>query len=114
MFMTALVLLASSVFVQFFSTSLPVLVAGTLLVGLSLGSYGVLSLTYAMEVSPLPLRGVLGAFYSFGIIIGPLLAAAVAQGVVNMTSVWAYRIGFAITWAWPLVLLPVSFFAPER
>ncbi|KAI8716220.1 hypothetical protein NCS52_00915100 [Fusarium sp. LHS14.1] len=113
MFMAALVLLASSVFIQFFSTSLPILVAGTLLIGLSLSSYGVLSLTYAMKVSPLPLHGVLGAFYSFDIVTGPLLAAAVAQGVVNMASVWAYRISFAITWAWPFVLLPVSFFTPE-
>ncbi|KAJ4212857.1 hypothetical protein NW759_011497 [Fusarium solani] len=80
--MSALVLLASSVFIQFFSTSLPVLVAGTLLVGVSLGSYGVLSLTYAMVISPLPLRGVLGAFYSFGVITGPLLTATVTQGVV--------------------------------
>ncbi|EEU34791.1 uncharacterized protein NECHADRAFT_82413 [Fusarium vanettenii 77-13-4] len=84
-------------------TSLPVLAASTLLVSLSLGSYGVLSLTYAMEVSPLPLRGVLGAFYGFGIITRPLLAAGVAQGVIS----------FAITWAWPLVLLPVSLFASE-
>ncbi|KAM5356768.1 hypothetical protein ACJ41O_003414 [Fusarium nematophilum] len=112
-FISALVLTTAFVFVQFFSTSLSILVAGTLLVGVSLGGYGVISLTYAMEVAPLELRGALGGLYSFGIIAGPLFSVAVSQGVVNMTSVWAYRIGYAVQWAWPLVLLPLAFFAPE-
>ncbi|KAJ3547329.1 hypothetical protein NM208_g1569 [Fusarium decemcellulare] len=112
-FMFALILGAACVFVQFFSSSLSVLVAGTLLVGLSLGCFSVICLTYSMEVAPLQLRGILGGLYSFGIITGPLLSVAVAQATVNMSSAWAYRIGFAIQWAWPVMLFPLSLFAPE-
>lgn len=109
-----LVLSAAFTFIQFFSTTLPVLLVGTLLMGCVLGCFGVLSLTYAMEVAPLHLRGVLGGLYSVGIITGPVLATALAQGAVNMSSVWAYRMGFAIQWVWPLFLFPASFFVPER
>ncbi|CAG7971124.1 unnamed protein product [Penicillium salamii] len=108
-----LVLSAAFTFIQFFSTTLPVLLVGTLLMGCVLGCFGVLSLTYAMEVAPLHLRGVLGGLYSVGIITGPVLATALAQGAVNMSSVWAYRMGFAIQWVWPLFLFPASFFVPE-
>ncbi|KAH7141827.1 general substrate transporter [Dactylonectria macrodidyma] len=112
-FIFALFLISGCEFVQFFSTSLTVLLVGTILVGVSLGCFGVLCLTYAMEVVPLRLRGALGGLYSLGIITGPLLSAAVAQAVVNMTSVWAYRIGYAVHWVWPVVLLPLSIFLPE-
>ncbi|CAH0004385.1 unnamed protein product [Clonostachys byssicola] len=112
-FMGCLVVIASFTFIQIFSTTLPVLLTGTILVGTALGCFGVLSLTYAMEVAPLHLRGVLGGVYSIGIVIGPLLSVVIAQGAVHMSSVWGYRMGFAVQWAWPLFLLPSVAFAPE-
>ncbi|CAI6019613.1 unnamed protein product [Clonostachys chloroleuca] len=112
-FMGCLVVIACFTFIQVFSTTLPVLLTGTILVGTALGCFGVLSLTYAMEVAPLHLRGVLGGIYSIGIVIGPLLSVVIAQGAVHMSSAWAYRMGFAVQWAWPLFLLPSVILAPE-
>jgi MFS transporter, SP family, general alpha glucoside:H+ symporter len=49
------------VFIQFFAQSLPVLLVGELLAGLVLGFYAVFTPTYASEVCPVALWGVLTA-----------------------------------------------------
>jgi MFS transporter, SP family, general alpha glucoside:H+ symporter len=46
-------------------------------------------------------------------IIGQLIAAGVLRGCLEREDEWAFRIPFAIQWAWPAVLIPILFFAPE-
>ena len=64
---------------------------GGLLVGVTLGSYRVLSLTYAMEVVPPRLSGLAGGIFSIGIILDLFLASAALLGVVSIEAEWAYR-----------------------
>ncbi|OAA53645.1 General substrate transporter [Niveomyces insectorum RCEF 264] len=42
-----------------------------------------------------------------------LVAAGVLQGLVNNTTVWAFRIPFAIMRAWPVPIFFLAFFAPD-
>lgn len=46
-------------------------------------------------------------------IIGQFISAAVLRGLVNRTDQWGYRIPFAIQWIWPVILIPIIYFAPE-
>lgn len=46
-------------------------------------------------------------------IIGQLIASGVLAGLVSYDSHWAYRIPFALQWAWPAFLIPILFFAPD-
>lgn len=50
---------AGFIFIQFFARNLSTLLAGELLGGLILGTYAVIAPTYASEVCPMSLRGVL-------------------------------------------------------
>lgn len=45
--------------------------------------------------------------------IGQFIAAGVLYGCLERTDQWAYRIPFAVQWAWPLPIMVVCFFAPE-
>ena len=45
--------------------------------------------------------------------IGQFIAAGVLQGLVTNTTQWAYRVPFAVQWAWPLPLMILCFFCPE-
>ncbi|KAB5578749.1 hypothetical protein GE09DRAFT_1090899 [Coniochaeta sp. 2T2.1] len=101
------------VFVQFFGESLGAILAGTLLMNIPLGAYGVLSMSYATEVAPFRLRGVVGGMYCMWVLIGPLIAVGVSNGIVSMTSDTSYRVGFAVQWAWPAILGPLLFIVPE-
>lgn len=46
-------------------------------------------------------------------IIGQFISGGVLRGLVNRTDSWGYRIPFAVQWFWPLVLIPLIWFAPE-
>jgi len=101
------------VFLQFFSQTLCQLCAGEILAGLAYGFYVVIAPTYASEVCPLALRGVLTASVNLAFVIGQFIAQGCAAGVETRLDVWAYKIPFAIQWVWPVVLLIGLIFAPE-
>lgn len=61
-FGACVILTAAFVFIQFFARSLPVLLVGELLGGLVLGTYATIAPTYASEVCPVALRGVLTSY----------------------------------------------------
>lgn len=46
-------------------------------------------------------------------IIGQFISGGVLRGLVNRQDAWGYRIPFAIQWIWPVILIPIIFFAPE-
>ncbi|KAK7699699.1 hypothetical protein SLS64_011472 [Diaporthe eres] len=101
------------VFVQFFSTSIGMLCAGEILGGLAYGFYVVIAPTYASEICPLALRGVLTASVNLAFVIGQFIGQGCAAGVETRLDEWAYRIPFAIQWVWPVVILAALPFAPE-
>jgi MFS transporter, SP family, general alpha glucoside:H+ symporter len=105
---------AGIVFIQFFARSLPVLLAGELLGGLVLGTYVIIAPTYASEVCPTTLRGVLTSCINIAFVTGQLIANGVIAGTSKLDSHWAYSGPFAAQWIWPAVILIGLPFAPER
>lgn len=112
-FAACVVLTTGCVFIQFFARSLAVLLAGELLGGLVLGFYVVISPTYASEVCPLALRGILTSFTNIAFVAGQLIANGVIAGTSKLDTHWAYSLPFAVQWIWPAVILPILMFAPE-
>lgn len=105
---------AGIVFIQFFARSLPVLLAGELLGGLVLGTYVIIAPTYASEVCPTTLRGVLTSCINIAFVTGQLIANGVIAGTSQLDNHWAYSGPFAAQWIWPAVILIGLPFAPER
>ncbi|CRG83368.1 Maltose permease MAL31 [Talaromyces islandicus] len=101
------------VFVQFFATSIGMLCVGEILGGLAYGFYVVIAPTYASEICPLALRGVLTASVNLAFVIGQFIAQGVAAGLESRLDDWAWKAPFAIQWVWPVVLLAGLLFAPE-
>jgi SP family general alpha glucoside:H+ symporter-like MFS transporter len=82
------------VFVQFFSTSIGMLCAGEILGGLAYGFYVVIAPTYASEICPLALRGVLTASVNLAFVIGQFIAQGCAAGLESRLDQWAYKAPF--------------------
>lgn len=101
------------IFIQFFSTTLQVLLVGELLAGLTLGYYIVIAPTYASEVCPLALRGHLSAYINFIYVFGQTVANGITLGTSQLSTKWAYKGPFCLQWLWPLIILCGLFFAPE-
>ncbi|KAH8897513.1 putative MFS transporter [Thozetella sp. PMI_491] len=101
------------VFVQYFSTSIEMLCAGEVLGGLAYGFYVVVAPTYASEVCPLALRGVLAAAVNLAFVVGQFIAQASCAAFENRLDEGAYKALFAIQWIWPAALLIGLAFAPE-
>lgn len=112
-FGVCVILTAGFIFIQFFARSLPVLLAGELLGGLILGTYVVVAPSYASEVCPIPLRGILTSWVNLTFVMGQLIANGVTAGTSKLDTHWAYSIPFAAQWVWPLVVLVGLPFAPE-
>lgn len=68
---------------------------------------------YASEVCPLALRGYLTCYVNLCWCIGQLVAAGVLYGCLKIDNSWAYRIAYAVQWAWPVPLMAIIWFAPE-
>lgn len=101
------------VFMQFFATSLGILCAGEMLGGLAWGFFVCIAPTYASEVCPLALRGLLTASVNLAFVIGQFVAQGCSAGLESRDDEWAYKAPFAIQWIWPIVILAGVFFAPE-
>ncbi|KAF2732675.1 sugar transporter [Polyplosphaeria fusca] len=101
------------VFIQFFSRSLKVLLAGELLAGLVLGAFVVIAPAYASEVTPLAMRSVSTSYVNLCFVTGQLLGNGVAAATKDLDSHWAYSIPFALQWFWCLLIIPGMYFAPE-
>jgi SP family general alpha glucoside:H+ symporter-like MFS transporter len=101
------------IFMQMFAPNISVLTASEYLAGIPYGFYLVIASTYASEVCPVALRGILQASINLAYVIGQFIAAGVGRGVSTRLDQWAYRIPFAVQWAWiPLFAVGV-FFVPE-
>ena len=82
------------IFVQFFATSIEMLCAGEILGGLAYGFYVVIAPTYASEICPLALRGLLTTSVNLAFVIGQFIAQGCAAAVESRLDQWAYKIPF--------------------
>jgi SP family general alpha glucoside:H+ symporter-like MFS transporter len=112
-FAVCVALTGSFIFIQFFARSLPALLVGELLGGLVLGAFPVIAPTYASEVCPVALRGILTSYVNLSFVTGQLIANGVIAGTSKLSSHWAYSAPFAAQWIWVLVILIGIPFAPE-
>ena len=111
--MVALVVMCGLIFILFFAESVTVLCIGEVLVGIPWGIFAIMGSAYSSEVCPLPLRGYFLSWVNICWVIGQLIAAGVLEGLVNNTTKWAYKIPFAIQWAWPIPLFMLTWLAPD-
>ncbi|KAK4940928.1 hypothetical protein LTR10_019082 [Elasticomyces elasticus] len=109
----ALLVVNGTIFCQFFAGSLPVLLVGRMLSSVPFGIFAASVNTYAAEVCPVVLRGYLTTYVCLCWILGQFVSSGVTYSVANITSHWAYRIPFAVQWAWPLPIFCVLLFCPE-
>lgn len=109
----ALAAMIGFIFVPFFARSLGVLLAGEILQGISWGCFQSLTISYAAEVCPVPIRHWLTSFVNLCWFIGGFIATGVLRGLLNRTDIWGYRIPFALQWIWPVPILIGTFLAPE-
>ncbi|KAJ5779140.1 hypothetical protein N7457_006860 [Penicillium paradoxum] len=101
------------IFILFFAPNVGTLVAGELLMGIPLGVYQTLTVTYASEVCPVALRAYLTTYVNMCWVIGQLIASGVLKGLVDRVDQWAYRIPFALQWVWPVPIFIGVYLAPE-
>jgi MFS transporter, SP family, general alpha glucoside:H+ symporter len=102
------------IFLQMFANNVHTLAAGEFLAGVLYGTYVVLAPTYASEVCPLALRGILNAGMNLAYVIGQFIASGITKGFSERTDTWAYKIPFAIQWIWiPILAIRLVFVSAE-
>lgn len=110
----SLILVLGIIFILFFSNSVVMLLIGELLMGLPLGVFQTLTVTYASEVCPVVLRCYLTTYVNLCWVIGQFIASGVVKGMYEARDdEWMFRIPFAIQWAWPVPILIGVILAPE-
>ncbi|PTB36183.1 uncharacterized protein TrAFT101_000149 [Trichoderma asperellum] len=111
--LVSLLLIVGFVFITFFAPNLGVLLVGELLCGIPWGVFAAMAPAYASEICPMALRGYLTVYVSLCWAFGQLISAGVQAGFEKNTTEWAYRVPFAIQWAWPIPLFFILWFTPE-
>ncbi|OIW22427.1 maltose permease [Coniochaeta ligniaria NRRL 30616] len=109
----ALAVVTATIFCQFFAKSLAVLLVGRMLSSVPYGIFAASTTTYAAEICPVALRGYLTTYVCLCWILGQFVSAGVTYRCESLTTAWAYKIPFAVQWAWPLPLFVLISFAPE-
>ncbi|KAL2810599.1 general substrate transporter [Aspergillus granulosus] len=111
--MGSLIATTAFIFILFFAQNVQTLLVGEILMGIPLGVYQTLSVTYASEVCPVALRAYLTTYVNLCWVIGQLIASGILKGLSGRTDEWAYRIPFAIQWIWPVPIFIGVVLAPE-
>ncbi|KAH7009021.1 MFS maltose permease MalP [Ilyonectria destructans] len=111
--LAALTAVTGFIFVLFFAPNLPTLLVGEVLMGIPLGVFQILTVTYASEVCPVVLRCYLTTYVNLCWVMGQLVGSGVLRGLVTRSDQWAYRIPFAVQWLWPIPIIIGVFLAPE-
>ncbi|RYP48651.1 hypothetical protein DL768_005495 [Monosporascus sp. mg162] len=111
--MGCLSLCVAFIFVLFFAPNKPALLLGEFFLGIPLGAFQSLSVTYAAEVCPVVLRSYLTTYVNLCWLMGQILASGVLRALLSRTDQWGYRIPFALQWAWPVPIAIGCLLAPE-
>ncbi|KAI0143353.1 general substrate transporter [Pestalotiopsis sp. NC0098] len=69
--------------------------------------------TYISEITPLKIRGITLASYTFCLGVGYLIAASISFTRVTIMDESAYKVLFAAEWCWPAALMAGAFLIPE-
>lgn len=108
-----MVWLTGCIFISFFATHISVIFTGELLCGMSWGVFATMAPPYAAELCPVVLRGLVEVWIVICWGIGQLLSFSVLLTLNTDNSNWGWRIPFAVQWIWPVIIVPLVFFAPE-
>uniref|UniRef100_A0A060SY56 ARAD1A09746p n=1 Tax=Blastobotrys adeninivorans TaxID=409370 RepID=A0A060SY56_BLAAD len=109
----ALTFICGAVFAYFFGSTKGALIAGGILCGIPIGMFSTIAPTYASEVCPVVLRGYMTTYVNMCWVIGQLISQGVLRGCLGIDNKWAYKIPFAVQWAWPVPLMVLIYLAPE-
>jgi SP family general alpha glucoside:H+ symporter-like MFS transporter len=109
----SLLLTIAFIFILFFAKNVQTLLVGEILMGIPLGVFQTLTVTYASEVCPVVLRSYLCTYVNLCWVIGQLIASGILRGLLSRNDQWGYRIPFAIQWIWPVPIIVGVFLAPE-
>ena len=109
----ALCLVTGFIFILFFAQNVEMLLAGEILCGIPWGTFQTITVAYASEVCPVALRAYLTTYVNLCWVIGQFIVSGVLRGVLDRPDRWAYRIPFAVQWAWPIPLMIMCLLAPE-
>jgi len=112
-YLGAMVLMAATIFILFFSTSVEMLLVGNILCGIPWGIFQTLTTAYAAEIAPTAMRGYLTAWVSMCWGAGSFLAAGVLKGTITIESDAGWKIPYGLQWMWIPPLFLVAWFAPE-
>lgn len=97
----------------FTAQNVQTLLAAEILCGIPWGVFQTLTVTYASEVCPVPMRGYLTTYVNFCWGLGQEIGIGVIMAMLKRDDEWAYRIPYALQWMWPVPLAIGIFFAPE-
>ncbi|RSL53990.1 hypothetical protein CEP54_010135 [Fusarium duplospermum] len=59
------------------------------------------------------LKGYLTVYVNLCWVMGKLICFGILSGTLSLNSKWAYKIPYAIQWAWPVPMALITYFAPE-
>ncbi|KIW20214.1 hypothetical protein PV08_00789 [Exophiala spinifera] len=111
--MTCLMLIVIFTAVFFTAQTVVALQVAEILCGIPWGVFQTLTITYASEVCPVPLRGYLTTYVNFCWGLGQTVGIGVIRSLVDRQDQWSYRIPYALQWMWPVPLFIGILFAPE-
>lgn len=111
--LVSLLSICGFIFIPFFAPNAPALLVGQFLCGIPWGVFATTAPAYASEVCPTALRGYLAVYVNLCWALGQLISAGAQSAFANNDTQWAYRIPFAIQWAWPVPLFAILSLAPE-
>ncbi|EMD60269.1 hypothetical protein GGP41_009657 [Bipolaris sorokiniana] len=112
-YLGAMVLMAGTIFILFFSQNVKMLLVGNIMCGIPWGIFQTLTTAYAAEISPTAMRGYLTAWVSMCWGAGSFLAAGVLKGTINIKTNAGWQIPYGLQWMWIPPLFLVAWFAPE-
>ena len=92
---------------------LPLLVAGRVISGFSIGITSAVVPLYQAEAAQKNLRGAIISTYQFAITIGLLVSCAVGQGTRSRNAPSSYRIPIGLQYIWSSILAVGMYFLPE-
>ncbi|KAJ5318346.1 sugar porter (SP) family MFS transporter [Penicillium atrosanguineum] len=101
------------VFLFFFAQNIGMLFAAEVLAGLPWGAFQTLTTTYAADVTPIQLRPILTSYVNMCWVIGQFVSSGVLRALLTRNDNWAWRIPYAIQWAFPIPIIIACIFAPE-
>lgn len=85
----ALVMITGFIFIPFYAESLSIFLVGNILQGLPWGFFQTMTVAYAAEVCPVPLRHYLTTYVNLCWIIGQFISSGVLVAYVKRDDKWA-------------------------